>query len=156
MIDVSLIDPIIKRKLYLCGWNETINYNITNIVETLNKEGYRIFPYAEEILHFFLNTEILFDLKELKKLHAKRNKCYGDVRFNLLDTASGMYDYYGSLSSILNEHVYPIGSINDCICILVGESKRIYADVKPFPEILGTDIVDFLNKIIAYKKFWIF
>lgn len=153
MINVDQIEPIIKQKLYLCGWSETVNYNITETVEILHKEGYRIFPYAEEILHSFMNTEIVFGLNELKKLHAKRSKCYGEIRFNLLDTASGMYEYYGSLCSILNENVYPIGSINDCICLLAGESKRIFADVKPVPEVLGTDIVDFLNKIVAFKKY---
>lgn len=152
MIDVNLIDPIIKQKLYLCGWNETINYNITDVVETLDKEGYHIFPYVEEILRSFLNTKIVFGLNELKKLHANRSKCYGEVRFNLLDTASGMYECYGSLSSILNENIYPIGSINDCICLLAGESKKIYADIKPVPEVLGIDIIDFLNKIVAYKR----
>ena len=67
MINVNLINSIIKRKLYLCGWNETINYDINDVVETLRKEGYCIFPYAEEILHLFLNTEIIFSLSELKK-----------------------------------------------------------------------------------------
>lgn len=152
MIDVNLINSIIKRKLYLCGWNETINYDINDVVETLRKEGYCIFPYAEEILHLFINTEIIFSLNELKKMHAKRSKCYGDIRFNLLDTASGMYEYYNSQSLCLNENVYPIGSINNCICLLVGESKRIYVDVKPIPIVLGADIIDFLNNIITYKK----
>lgn len=67
-----------------------------------------------------------------------------------------MYDSYGYLSSILNENVYPIGSVNNCLCLLVGESKRIYIDIKPVPKILGIDIVDFLNNIIAYKRFGIF
>ncbi|MCQ2602038.1 MAG: SUKH-3 domain-containing protein [Treponema sp.] len=156
MINTDLINPVIKEKLYLCGWNENIRYDIVDAVGTLNKEGYHIFPYAEEVLRLFLNTEIIFDLKELKKIHAKRSRCYGEIRFNLLDTASGMYDSYGYLSSILNENVYPIGSVNNCLCLLVGESKRIYIDIKPVPKILGIDIVDFLNNIIAYKKFGIF
>jgi len=71
MINTDLINPVIKEKLYLCGWNENIRYDIVDAVGTLNKEGYHIFPYAEEVLRLFLNTEIIFDLKELKKIHAK-------------------------------------------------------------------------------------
>lgn len=84
-------------------------------------------------------------------MHANRSKCYGDVRFNVIDTASGMYECYGAYQALVNERTYPIGSINDCIGLLVGESGNIYAATAPCPKLLGTDIVDFLNHIVQFR-----
>ncbi|MBQ8687646.1 MAG: SUKH-3 domain-containing protein [Ruminococcus sp.] len=151
MIDTEKINPLIKQKLYDCGWSENIQYDITETAAALQREGYQIFDYAEEILRSFLNTEIIFSLDELKTLHAKRSKCYGDVRFNVMDTASGMFDCYGAYHIFVNEKVYPIGFINDCIGLLAGESGRIYADTMPCPKVLGTDIIDFFNHILQFR-----
>lgn len=151
MIATEKINPLIRQKLYDCGWNENIQYDITETVAALEQEGYQIFDCAEEILRSFLNTEIIFSLDELKALHAKRSKCYGDVRFDVMNMASGMYDCYGEYHILVHERAYPIGSINDCIGLLAGESGKIYADTVPCATVLGTDIIDFLNRIVQFR-----
>lgn len=142
MIDVSLLDKRALEFLGKYGWYSGRKVDISTWIEQLTSEGYKCFPYAEDILEEFGDLDIRPERVKIGESYPE------DFDFKALDAGSGEFDRMEIFEPIAGETLFPLGMVYAQWFLYAGLSKKIYmGSMKKF-YLLGNNIEEFLNNII--------
>lgn len=133
-------------KLYSVGWTESRHTDKPiKYIDQMIRDGYMFFDYAYEIINNLEGIAFKFSNDERIKYGIKHY--YGDIEFSVEHYGYGLLFSPDSLKKEYSENVVPFGAIFGQVILMVGESKKIYADIgTQGHDIVGTDIEDFLNR----------
>lgn len=146
MINIQKINKIMLDKLYSVGWTENRHTDKPlKYIDQMICDGYMFFDYAYEIINNVDGIAFKFSNDECITYGIKHY--YGDIEFSVENYGYELLLSPESLKKEYSENVIPFGAILGQTILMVGESKKIYADIgKQGYEIVGTDIEDFLNR----------
>ena len=137
MLDVSKLDPIVLSVLKEHGWYEEREYDISDWLNVMSREGYVSFEYAEDILKSLGGIYVNFDGgREYKSPQFNFNPIYADGFFNLLS----------NFEAAAKEELYPIGEMVQAFAY-VGKSKKIYWGAWREFHWIADSIEDYLNNL---------
>lgn len=143
MINIEKLEKKVIEKLESIGWNKTRCVNVESQMKILIEEGYVPFEYANEIIKSF-------DGLYISPERENRVKSYiGDVEFDVLGSGSGEYDRLELVEELSKELMFPLGMVFGQWFLYVGRSHRIYMGDGNKLYLLGENIEEFLNNIIA-------
>lgn len=146
MINIQRINKIMLNKLYYAGWTENrYTDKPLKFTDQMIRDGYVFFDYAYEIINNLDGIAFKFSNDERIKYGIKH--CYGDIEFSVKNYGHGLLLSPENLKAEYLENVIPFGAILGQVILMIGESKKIYADIgMQGHDIVGTDIEDFLNR----------
>ncbi len=146
LINIQRINKIMLGKLYSVGWTENRRTDKPlKYIDNMIRDGYIFFDYAYEIINNLEGIAFKFSIDERVKYSIKH--CYGDIEFSVEHYGYGLLLSPEDLKTEYSENVIPFGAISGQTILMVGESKKIYADIGiQGHNIVGTDIEDFLNR----------
>ncbi|MCM1330146.1 MAG: SUKH-3 domain-containing protein [Ruminococcus sp.] len=146
MINIQKINKIMLDKLYSVGWTENRHTDKPlKYIDQMIRDGYTFFDYAYEIINNLEGIAFKFSNDERIKYGIKHY--YGDIEFSVEHYGYGLLFNPKSLKTEYLENVIPLGAICGQVILMVGESKKIYADIGiQGHDVVGTDIEDFLNR----------
>lgn len=114
-------NEIIKKALYLSGWNEKRNINIDEIKTTLISEGYTVFDCVTNFLRCFGNLIIHF--KNLKNGQLDDINFFIDHAIQVENSERILQDY----SLRIGKKCCLIGSAyRDHFCLIMCEDGEVY------------------------------
>lgn len=141
MIDCEILDDFTIKRLKKAGWKSGRKVNIAYWREQLAIEGYRIFPYAEEVL------EELAWLKISSSIERPDYRYGISFDFDFVASGSGEADRLELYEPIVNDRIYPLGEVVQHF-LHIGESKRIYVTSYADVYLVGNNIEECLNNLI--------
>lgn len=143
MINIEILEKKVIKTLKNAGWNKSRCLDIDKKIKILEKEGYIPFDYANQIIKLFDGLYI----SPKKQMGVK--SYISDIEFDILGSGSGEYDRLKSIECLSKESMFPLGMVFGQWFLYVGKSHKIYMSDGIKLYLLGENIEDFFNNIIA-------